>query len=500
MKKILALVLASVMLLAMMPAMAEGVEPMFNWFYSDAYMKNSVSGASVPERLDAVKQYIYDQCGIVFNTQIAPSTNQTELLNLALADGAVDCFDAGALGQGGALTLYNLGITENLAPYLDDYPNVKNVWMVAGQEMSDILWSKVTTDDGAIVAIPTSNASSGNCVYVREDILNALGIAIPTTIDELEACLEAVKAAYPDMIPMLFDSAAGYEALAAGFTGEGWSNYYINEEGKVDLYVNAPGMEEYIAKMADWYAKGYIYKEYAGLTDGNVTRELIGSGRVFAFAGWHSNVTGQKTNLESSCNGRMIPLQDLQGPAGYARTMGAASDGGLVIVKGTDEATIRAILAYLDWEFASLDNYMTALYGIIGVDRQEGAPGEAVDVKWDYCADYLVCPMFAFTMQMDSSDPNSVDSYWYYKNMLLDASKSTQNDYVNVSSSLDLTYLSDDTPVDDVARMKSEELTKFIMGARPMTEYADFVAEMEKAGSNEVLDFINAAYEDYLAK
>ena len=116
MKKFLALLIASLMVLAMTPAMAEEVEPAFNWFTDDSYTRNSVSGASVPERLEAVKQHILEETGLTFNFQIAPSTNTTELLNLALADGTVDAFMSNHLNKGGAVTLYNLGLTENLAP------------------------------------------------------------------------------------------------------------------------------------------------------------------------------------------------------------------------------------------------------------------------------------------------------------------------------------------------------------------------------------------------
>ena len=490
----------SLLLLLCFGMVATAETATFNFVFSNAYTRRSPSGASEPERLEAVQSYIEGECGVCVNSIIYTDETITQQLNMLLADGGVDVFYSPNLGKGGSRALYELGITEDLAPYLDKYPNIKNLWLIAGQTFSDTEWERFTMPDGAIVAIPASVAMSGCCIYVRKDWLEALNLEVPTTTEELEACfaavLEADLAGNGETIPLLYESGSnGYQALAAGFTGMGWGNYYITDENKVDLYANLPGMKDFLATMADWYSKGYIYKEYAATAnDRNI--ELIKSGRVFAYAGWHSRVTSSTEDLLAvNESAEFIPLMELKGPAGtYARTMGSANDDGYVFVKGSKN--IDAALAYIDWEYASLDNYNTALYGIKGEDWTEGVPGEIVDVTLGYVSEAFVADSFAFTMQTTSSALNDSKSYWYYANMLLDADRSVSNNFADVEYLMNTTDMSDETPSDDISRMLSEEYVKFIMGERPIDEYEQFQEELKKAGSEKVLDYLTERYNE----
>ena len=111
------------------------------------------------------------------------STGGDETLLVArLAGGDIpDVFRVTTLSN--LASYYKDGVLLNLNDYLDQMPNVKN--MFTEQE-----WARVTFEDGGIYGIPRRPESNYGCWYIRYDWLDKLGVSDPANFDEL---LEVAK-------------------------------------------------------------------------------------------------------------------------------------------------------------------------------------------------------------------------------------------------------------------------------------------------------------------
>lgn len=117
----------------------------------------------------------------------------------------------------------------------------------------------------------------GGLVY-RRDILETMtggnvafpsGSEEPTTIADWEYMLELMKqyftaAGLPDYACLILP-ATGYFStgeLISGF-GIGGTDY-LKEDGSVGYGIAEDNFYNYLVKMKEWYAKGYIYADFAG--------------------------------------------------------------------------------------------------------------------------------------------------------------------------------------------------------------------------------------------
>ncbi|UUZ86731.1 extracellular solute-binding protein [Paenibacillus sp. P26] len=144
---------------------------------------------------------------------------------------------------------------------LDKYgQDIKKAWP---QEA----WDYMKDKDGKIWGIPRGVPAVHYPIWVRSDWMKKLNLKMPQTIDELEAVLKAFKEQDPDgngkadTIPMMTDLNGIKMAFLGGFVENGNSNWVDPADKKLKPVELAPGFKDFVAKMADWYQKGYIYKE-----------------------------------------------------------------------------------------------------------------------------------------------------------------------------------------------------------------------------------------------
>lgn len=158
-----------------------------------------------------------------------------------------------------------------------------------------LMWSQVT-HEGKKMALPNfAHAGNDNGVlWIRQDWLDELGLKAPATFEELETVLQAFVDKKPggvdNIIPLGLSLGAGGNNPNpfAGWLGEstwvfgpyGTIPYqWLEKDGQLVHGSTLPEMKDGLAKLNEWYNKGYISQE-AGLHDENKLAELIGQGRV----------------------------------------------------------------------------------------------------------------------------------------------------------------------------------------------------------------------------
>ncbi|WP_135552220.1 extracellular solute-binding protein [Paenibacillus cymbidii] len=448
---------------------------------------------SKPEDLELVKQAIIDKIGIEVVPIIPPKGTEEEKLNILLASNEpLDVFLAGKVpnfqGKGALMPLNDL---------LDKYgANIKKLWP---QDWA-ASWQAVSTPDGKIWGIPRLPALSGNTVYLRTDWLTKYGLTMPKTIDELENVLKTFKEKDPSSsgqtVPLVTNLAGLNGSLAAGFMGTGYGNW-IDTDGKVKPAVMHPGYKDFVAKMADWYQKGYIFKEAFSAKNERLV-ELIKQNRTASFAGWYSIVAANISALnQNEPNAKYEVAAELKGPKGNVTSTGGIDTSGWAISKNSKNA--EAVIKYINWLHSDIENYLLAFYGIKGKHwRYVDEKNHVLEtLNTDYAGEMVAGATFAFTVQFETKDPVNAPQFDYIRKYITNMSRSVMPGDAEQAYKYDNAAIAQQVPtLTDLNRMMEEEVTKFIMGARPMSDYDKFLQELNKAG----LDKWIAAYSDQNAK
>ena len=162
--------------------------------------------------------------------------------------------------------------------------------------------------EGEMLGIPNAQ-NFYNCtgvLWVRQDWLDALGLSVPTTLDEMEAVAQA----------FVDNKMGGEETVGLGLVGmDAWDLYCsafgsilaaygvpINtwvqtEDGQYVFSNTLPAVKDGLLRMQEMYKKGLMKKDFAVTT---VNEEDVSNGKcgMYTAPGWHS-VTAIHANIMS---------------------------------------------------------------------------------------------------------------------------------------------------------------------------------------------------------
>lgn len=337
--------------------------------------------------MELVQQWERDT-NIAITWENLPDQVYAEKKNLMLASGDMPdvlfntgLSDSEIVQNGGNGTLLPLEeLIEQYAPtltaILDDRPDIR---------------AAITASDGHIYTLPSVEELGilqyPNFLYINTAWLSALGLPVPTTIDEYRAALEAFKTRDPngngvaDEIPLSFrtDSfAANPNDLIAALGGQPENNdHRIVRDDTVEFTANTDEYKDGVSALGDWYADGLIDPEsfsqddVAYLSKGKSqtpilgsffwweAKEMVGDQRVgdYALVGILEGVGGER--LASVTNNQEI------------------NRGAMAITRSNEypAATMR-------WADRLFDPVMSAQsnWGPIGVTLEENAEGMLVQI------------------------------------------------------------------------------------------------------------------------
>ena len=449
---------------------------------------------SHPERLEAVKKYIMEAVGVEPIHNIPPTgTAAAERLNLLLASKSeeLDVFQ-------GSWTDYR----EAIIPITDLVQKEgPDLW-----RLHQGRWPLATDTEGKIWGVPRQAPQLfTQPICVRTDWLKELSLSQPKTLEELEKVIEAFRKKDPGAVLLTSSLNDLRQATVGGFTQFGYSNWLDSRDNKIKPAELQPDYQDWVAKMADWYQKGVLYKEsFAAHNDGDVAK----GGKVGVFAGWYSRVTLQFTQT--------IPTvtydwekSGVKGPKGLMATFSPGNTTAAMITKKAKDPA--ACMKLINWQYKDQENNVTASVGIKGVDWEwdEAANKDQprkfyikrlVDQKATgakvYAGEFFVSTSGGSIGYVfyGPSDPQQRLHYEYLRDWAynLDAPAKKR---VDADVPYDLPKIRTKLPnLADITRLLDEETTKFITGARPVSEWNAFLDQLNKAGMN---DWIAAYTEQY---
>ncbi|MCI9141365.1 MAG: extracellular solute-binding protein [Lachnospiraceae bacterium] len=186
---------------------------------------------------------------------------------------------------------------------LNEHPEWMPNYLAYLEENPDVR-SQVTTDDGRIWCFAniedTAYGAKDRGLVLRKDILDELQMEVPTTIDEFEAVLRAVKEKYPNMIPFSSEMRWLYMQWMFSSVSNAYQCSYpfYSVDGKtVQFAMYDDNYRAFLERLNQWWKDGLLDPDFPSANKGEV-RGKLAKGELFAANQQASNSATSVKNCE----------------------------------------------------------------------------------------------------------------------------------------------------------------------------------------------------------
>jgi len=215
--------------------------------------------------------------------------------------------------------------------WADNYPEV-------GLRQLKFTEDGKTYGEGPIWGTPYASDVIG--WFYNADQLEALGLGVPTTMDELEKVLAASKAAGQQ--PIVFGNKDAWPAWHLAYN---LIDQYASKDevagivyGDGDATYSDPAIEAALAKMVEWKKKGYIRSDVNAIAQADASADFLkGKGLFFPAGSWEA------PNMPDNMGFFLTPPLTEGTPARATGSFGYAFH----IASNSDSVPVGA--AFLDW-------------------------------------------------------------------------------------------------------------------------------------------------------
>ncbi|MAS37433.1 MAG: ABC transporter substrate-binding protein [Anaerolineaceae bacterium] len=464
--------------LALSPVLAQD-DPTVITVYNNTGTLQFDSGGSNPEVLAEIQDYIISETGIRLDVIVPPGgTAAQEKLNLLL--GSSDPLDT---FQAARWTDYR-DVIIPLNDLLDEYAQDIRAAIPESE------WRKCTDPEGNIMCIPRTSPASPYITWVRGDWLEELGLEVPTTVEELETVMAAFQEMNPDAV--IGTRPADYaKATVGGWTEYGYSNWPDPDDGnRIKPWVLQDGVQDWVAKMNEWWNNGWFFADtFTSFEE----PELFRTCNVGIWSGWYSRITLIVPQVQDGCPGMEYIRTSITGPEGYLATVNQQPTSGYVVTKKSQNPD--AVVRYINWLYADVENDITARYGIKDkhwwwVDEENKIVDR--DQESGYVSEFTL-PHPIIETRYSILDPARAWHLEYLGGQYYDLSDAKMP--FDAELAWDETRIADEVPgLGDINRLIEEQLILFITGARPLDQWDAFIEDLYRAGMDEYIDALTTQY------
>jgi putative aldouronate transport system substrate-binding protein len=349
----------------------------------------------------------------------------------------------------------------------------------------------------------------------RMDYLRKVGITkVPETLDEAEAAFERIIHAdvngtgRNDTYGLTFRGAdVTYGMFNTIFAAYGTlpSKWMLNSDGTVVSGLMKEGAKDALARLADWYRKGYIDPEFV-TTTGAIFNQKLSAGNItmLTWATWGRAIppSGEfyVNSKAGDPNAELVvgpPLKGPSGQSGYYTWGNVTSSVTFGAHLARNEAKLNRCIQLVDALLANTDTNEYIRYGVEGVDwNRDPLTGAMVNAHTDandqarFGSNLLggIPGIPAFTERHVRNDEAEWGRY------ALAGTLQPEVDYFNW---LGLIADSSKTSIDaDISPAFYKGLFDIITGVRPLDDYDRLVREWYAAGGQGITDEMNRAYRE----
>lgn len=488
---------------------SDGSTTLTYWYSYPPFVPNFLDDVSDKE----IYRAIDDATGVNIQVVGYSLINASEQFQLMVASGDYTdiIYGFGSNYSGSVEGAVEDDVIIDLAEYLDDYaPDYKN-YMLQDEEVN----LAVRTDAGYIPSFCGINdeaRSVNGGLIIRTDYLDAIGMDMPTTYDELETVLTAFKDELGIANPYWSNPAGYVIEMTAGY--DVGVDFYV-QDGVVKYGLVEDGFYDYLTMMNRWYESGLLYSDFAAQASDQQfpPSDMVNNNEVGVWFNSlnemrsYSNETSTDPNFAIS--GLYVPAAE-KGATTHFSTQTSKVDtrGGNFI--STTCSDIELAMAWCNYWYTD-EGTLLANYGIQGESWEYDADGnpqftDLVINNPDMAFDIAISIYCEFNgggyyILNAKTDSNYTDVQLEARQHWLTNSDNTYNfpGYAALNADESAVYGS---CIGDVETYFSEMSLKFITGAEPLNEetWNAYKDTMDSFGLQECLEVYQSCYDRYLSR
>ena len=418
----------------------------------------------------------------------------------------------------GGLNLEMYGVDQEILLPLDEYidaymPNYKAL-LDADPEMAQSLRSS----DGKMYQIGwiiPQNINVNGHLFINETWLKNLGLELPTTLEDFEKCLIAIRDGdadgdgdTTDEIPYGGTWGSPMNGLHYAFSSFGipanTSYVGIDDENKVYSWLQDDNLRAAVETLARWYQEGLIDLEAVSQDDNSFDAKLNAC-EYGAFYRWRMTAMGTDESVYSQYTCIVPPSANGIQPK-LLRTMELPSFGAALTVTAEKNGNIEACCRWMDAQF-QWDNMI------------DGYNGRRAEGFWDYDENGMVvlAPMDDGTRSV----PGQSSLYYcpgelYFSKVIMPSHRIEKTTYCemyeaagileknseNVLASLVLLNVEESTEKDlmfaELDKFVEESMTTFIVKGVTDDSWTKYEKTLEQLRIGDLVNLYQGAYDRYL--
>lgn len=462
-------------------------------------------GASQPIVADApaIKE-IFNKTNMKIELQPTPDTNYSEKLQTMLATNNIpdvvripknNLLDASPMAKAGmflAVTDYP-DLTPNFKKVMDQNPEIKKLMV-----------------DGKLYGFPVMGkwkVRYGQLPLIREDIMKKLNLQAPTSFDELYQVLKKFKEAYPDTYPLTFrNGIANFLPYMAFTLGSGYPTYFDPDvEGGKYQYgpAHAADFKPVLAYLNKLYSEKLLDPDYAVNTQQTWQEKLSSGKSLFYYDNNTYALTFTKALQAKEPQAKFEQIRIMKNSKGQTRNYEYPKDWWHLYAISSKVKDPKAAIKFMDWMYSD-EGVLATNLGIEGEHyKMEGGNPVVLDSVLKTYLDKkdpfhamqsaLGTGLLAFATYVDERplvaiSPPELDKW----------SKLMDQDKGYFQNPLDPPFTKEE--MDKLKQLKTQvdtsvqqEMDKFIMGTRPLSEYDDYAKQLVSKGALDIEKIYNDA-------
>ncbi len=468
---------------------------------------------------DITVQCLEEETGIDVEF-VHPATGQeAENFNLMVVSGTLPdiIVDGDTYYSGGAAAAVEDGVFADLTDLVPEYAPDYNYFL----ENNDMFWRLATAADGSINSIycyKDVQAPFYLRTQFRQDWLDEWGMDVPETFDEYEAYFQKVQEEYPDVSPFTLDDTGLQLQFLAAFgiaTNDNGQRFFV-KDGKVSHTFNEDALLDYLTLMNDWYAKGYINRDFLTLDDTEAVQAFV-TGQTASVVGNSDNV--YTLSEELGIDATTGPFARVNEGDPYHGDVFYFPQNGQPTSINAKSENIELALQWLNYGFtkqgAGTHNFGDPETTWTWSEEVNPEYGTTIPEYTDYALNNTEFPLsdIEYTLRLhvswakyrygddvsmirNVSDPDC----WNYRAKWSD---DETVDSAYVLPTLAFTPEEADevgTLTTNIDTYAEEMILKFITGDTPLSEFENFQAQVESLGMPRLLELYQNAYDQLLSK
>ncbi|MGG4552715.1 extracellular solute-binding protein [Paenibacillus sp. FSL W8-0186] len=428
-----------------------------------------------------------------------PDASKEERLNTSLASGSLaDIVTLTILDNSSVRNALKAGVFWDVAPYLDEYPNLAAI----SQDMR-----RSASIEGKLYGVPLQKQVARNGVIVRKDWLDKLGLPVPNTTDELMQVAKAFTEQDPDgngvkdttgfmdRSDLVFGA---FKTLSSYFgTPSVWS---VSEDGQVTPEFESEGYLKTMDYMKELYDNGYINQDFA-VTAKTDQQQNFAQGK----AGIYVGALFDSKNLLNLAKGiqddmELVMINGITSTGNESdRAIWSTSNGvgGLLAFPKSevkDEEELKRVLKFVN-DLMSEEVYTLMTYGLEDVHYTIDE-NKAVTIKDTSLWQQEVQPFAGSRPKESGFEIHDSDPLRKEANRLIEENES----FAVLNPLYSLESPTNSEQGSELQKMITDATYKYILGKTDLNGFQQAVQNWRKAGGDKIIAEYEAAYKAVYGK